>query len=212
MYITELMFFWTFWSAFYIKLWWDNCWNVSTSYSIGMNEEDSSLNEAQQRRQTAQKSRPVHPSQGQHNKDPHIISSTHTTTRPPVSRGRAVSGHLPGNPQQPHKNSHSNRRWTTELLRDCSLTTILVNQLANTFKTQQTLVNSKACLFNMVCLVYIPWYVFFALFITYITLIWHLNGNLVDVVILFKTVQHCPACHACLGEVKIFSVYVTLDW
>ncbi|XP_016147200.1 transmembrane channel-like protein 1 [Sinocyclocheilus grahami] len=38
------------------------------------------------------------------------VSSTHTTTRPPASRGHTASGHLPGHPQQPQKNSHSNRR------------------------------------------------------------------------------------------------------
>uniref|UniRef100_A0A671KH87 Transmembrane channel-like protein n=1 Tax=Sinocyclocheilus anshuiensis TaxID=1608454 RepID=A0A671KH87_9TELE len=38
------------------------------------------------------------------------VSSTHTTTRPPASRGHTSSGHLPGHPQQPQKNSHSNRR------------------------------------------------------------------------------------------------------
>ncbi|XP_057212853.1 transmembrane channel-like protein 1 [Triplophysa rosa] len=82
----------------------------NTDSDLGMNENDNSLNETQQHRQKGQKSRYVHPSQGQHNKDPHPISSTHTTTRPPASRSRAVPGHLPGNPQQPQRNSHSNRR------------------------------------------------------------------------------------------------------
>ncbi|KAA0716972.1 Transmembrane channel-like protein 1 [Triplophysa tibetana] len=80
----------------------------NTDSDLGMNEDDSSLNETQQHRQKGQNSRSVHPSQGQHKKDPHPMSST--TTRPPESRSRAVHGHLPGNPQQPQRNSHSKRR------------------------------------------------------------------------------------------------------
>ncbi|XP_051955773.1 LOW QUALITY PROTEIN: transmembrane channel-like protein 1 [Xyrauchen texanus] len=38
------------------------------------------------------------------------ISSSHTNTRPHESRGHTLSGHLPGHPQQPQRNSHSNRR------------------------------------------------------------------------------------------------------
>uniref|UniRef100_A0A673M4S1 Transmembrane channel-like protein n=1 Tax=Sinocyclocheilus rhinocerous TaxID=307959 RepID=A0A673M4S1_9TELE len=64
-------------------------------------------NELEQARKTGEQ----HSSSSQHtqNSEP-PVSSTHTTTRPPASRGHTSSGHLPGHPQQPQKNSHSNRK------------------------------------------------------------------------------------------------------
>uniref|UniRef100_A0A8C1VN01 Transmembrane channel-like protein n=1 Tax=Cyprinus carpio TaxID=7962 RepID=A0A8C1VN01_CYPCA len=84
---------------------------LSASSFSRVNEESSSIDEAGHHREAGQNGQFIHPSQSQHtqNSEP-PVSSTHTTTRPPASRGRTSSGHLPGHPQQPQKNSHSNRR------------------------------------------------------------------------------------------------------
>lgn len=79
----------------------EQCSNSASD--LGANEESSSLDEAGHHRQAGQNGRLIHPSQSQHaqNSEP---------PRPPSSRSHTASGHLPGHPQQPQKNSHSNRR------------------------------------------------------------------------------------------------------
>ncbi|KAK7172987.1 hypothetical protein R3I93_002955 [Phoxinus phoxinus] len=83
----------------------------NSASDLGVNEESSSLDEAGHHRQAGQNGRFIHPSQSQHtqNSGP-PVTSTHTTTRTPASRGHTSSGHLPGHPHQPQKNSHSKRR------------------------------------------------------------------------------------------------------
>ncbi|XP_077097142.1 transmembrane channel-like protein 1 isoform X1 [Siphateles boraxobius] len=88
----------------------------NSASDLGVNEESSSLDEAGHHRQAGQNGHFIHPSQSQHtqNSGP-PVTVTHTTTRTPASRGHTSSGHLPGHPHQPQKNSHSNRRSTAHM-------------------------------------------------------------------------------------------------
>nr|XP_055055057.1 transmembrane channel-like protein 1 isoform X1 [Misgurnus anguillicaudatus] len=72
----------------------------NTDSDLGMNEENGSS------RKTGQHTQAIHPSKAQHPQGSGFpISSTHSNTRPSTSRR-----HLPGNPQQPQRNSHTNRK------------------------------------------------------------------------------------------------------